>query len=414
MSFRSCLSVVIAGAVAVALAAGAARADATLLNVSYDPTRELYKAINAAFAADWKAKTGETVTVKASHGGSGAQARAVIDGLDADVVTLALAADIDAIAAKTGKIPADWQKRLPHNSAPYTSTIVFLVRKGNPKAIRDWDDLAKPGVAVVTPNPKTSGGARWNYLAAWGYAQKKFGDEAKAKDFVTGIYRNTSVLDAGARGSTITFAQRGVGDVLIAWENDAFLAFEEFGKDKFEIVTPSLSILAEPPVAVVDGNVDAKNTRKQAQAYHRLSLYARRAGDHRQELLPPLRPERGGQGRPRALSQTRSDHRRRRFRRLEKGAGDAFRRRRNIRPDPAGAALSLAARAPWKTPSPLPGFGITLTFTLAYLSALVLIPLVALIARASRVGPSGFSPPSPTPASTPRCASRSGRRSRRR
>jgi sulfate/thiosulfate transport system substrate-binding protein len=245
-----------------------ARADVTLLNVSYDPTRELYKAIDDAFAADWKAKTGETVSVKASHGGSGAQARAVIDGLDADVVTLALAADIDAISAKTGKIPADWQKRLPHNSAPYTSTIVFLVRKGNPKGIHDWDDLIKPGVSVVTPNPKTSGGARWNYLAAWGYAQKKFGgDRAKAKEFVTGIYRNTSVLDAGARGSTITFAQRGLGDVLIAWENDAFLAFQEFGKDQFEIVAPSLSILAEPPVAVVDGNVDAKGTRKQAEAY---------------------------------------------------------------------------------------------------------------------------------------------------
>jgi sulfate/thiosulfate transport system substrate-binding protein len=253
---------------ALGLFGQSARADVTLLNVSYDPTRELYKAIDDAFAADWKAKTGETVSVKASHGGSGAQARAVIDGLDADVVTLALAADIDAISAKTGKIPADWQKRLPHNSAPYTSTIVFLVRKGNPKGIHDWDDLIKPGVSVVTPNPKTSGGARWNYLAAWGYAQKKFGgDQAKAKEFVTGIYRNTSVLDAGARGSTITFAQRGLGDVLIAWENDAFLAFQEFGKDQFEIVAPSLSILAEPPVAVVDGNVDAKGTRKQAEAY---------------------------------------------------------------------------------------------------------------------------------------------------
>jgi sulfate/thiosulfate-binding protein len=249
------------------VALGAARADVTLLNVSYDPTRELYKAINAAFVAEWKAKTGEALTVKASHGGSGAQARAVIDGLDADVVTLALAADIDAISAKSGKIPADWQKRLPHNSAPYTSTIVFLVHKGNPKGIHDWDDLIKPGVAVVTPNPKTSGGARWNYLAAWGYAQKKFGNQDKAKDFVTGVYRNTSVLDAGARGSTITFAQRGLGDVLIAWENDAFLAFEEFGKDKFEIVTPSLSILAEPPVSLVDGNVDSKGTRKVAEAY---------------------------------------------------------------------------------------------------------------------------------------------------
>jgi sulfate/thiosulfate-binding protein len=257
-------------AAVVSLAAGglAAHADTTLLNVSYDPTRELYKAIDAAFAEDWKAKTGETLTIKASHGGSGAQARSVIDGLDADVVTLALAADIDAISAKTGKIPADWQTRLPHNSAPYTSTIVFLVRKGNPKGVHDWDDLTKPGLSVVTPNPKTSGGARWNYLAAWGYANKKFGgDQAKIKDFVTAIYKNAPVLDTGARGSTITFAQRGIGDVLIAWENDAFLAYEEFGKDQFEIVTPSLSILAEPPVSIVDGNVDAKGTRKQAEAY---------------------------------------------------------------------------------------------------------------------------------------------------
>ena len=259
---------VVAGLASTVALGSAARADVTLLNVSYDPTRELYKAIDAAFAADWKAKTGETVSVKASHGGSGAQARSVIDGLDADVVTLALAADIDAIARKTGKIPADWQKRLPHNSTPYASTIVFLVRKGNPKGIHDWDDLVKPGVSVVTPNPKTSGGARWNYLAAWGYANKKFGgDEGKIKDFVTAIYKNAPVLDTGARGSTITFAQRGIGDVLIGWENDAFLAFEEFGKDQFEIVSPSLSILAEPPVSIVDGNVDAKGTRKQAEAY---------------------------------------------------------------------------------------------------------------------------------------------------
>ena len=259
---------VLTGFTTTLLFGGSARADVTLLNVSYDPTRELYKAINAAFYADWKSKTGESVTVNASHGGSGAQARAVIDGLNADVVTLALAADIDAISARTGKVPADWQKRLPHNSAPYTSTIVFLVHKGNPKNIRDWDDLVKPGVAVVTPNPKTSGGARWNYLAAWGYAEKKYGgDQEKAKAFVESVYRNASVLDPGARGSTITFTQRGVGDVLIAWENEAFLALQEFSKDKFEIVTPSLSILAEPPVALVDGNVDAKGTRKQAEAY---------------------------------------------------------------------------------------------------------------------------------------------------
>ncbi|OAI25280.1 sulfate transporter subunit [Methylosinus sp. R-45379] len=245
-----------------------AQAASSLLNVSYDPTRELYKAINPAFAADWKAKTGETIELQASHAGSGAQARAVIDGLAADVVTLALAADIDAIVNKSGKIAPDWQKKLPNNASPYTSTIVFLVRKGNPKKIKNWDDLAKPGVAVVTPNPKTSGGARWNYLGAWGYALKKFGgDEAKTKEFVKAIYKNAPVLDTGARGSTITFAQRGLGDVLIAWENEAFLAFEEFGKDKFEIIVPTTSILAEPPVAVVDGNVDAKGTRKAAEAY---------------------------------------------------------------------------------------------------------------------------------------------------
>jgi sulfate/thiosulfate-binding protein len=254
-----------AGAFALA---STAWADVTLLNVSYDPTRELYKAINAAFQNEWGKSAGEKVTIRASHGGSGAQARAVIDGLKADVVTLALAPDIDAIAAHTGKIPADWAKRLPNNSTPYSSTIVFLVRKGNPKGIKDWDDLAKPGVAVVTPNPKTSGGARWNYLAAWGYGERRFGgDEARVRDFVGAIYKNAPVLDTGARGATITFAQRGVGDVLIAWENEAFLAFDEFGKDKFEIVAPPLSILAEPPVALVDANVDANGTRKAAQAY---------------------------------------------------------------------------------------------------------------------------------------------------
>ena len=257
---------------ALALAAGLnaipARADVTLLNVSYDPTRELYKAINAAFTQEWHKIAGEQATIRASHGGSGAQARAVIDGLKADVVTLALAPDIDAIAERTGKISADWRTRLPQNASPYVSTIVLLVRKGNPKGIKDWDDLAKPGVSVVTPNPKTSGGARWNYLAAWGFAERKFGgDQAKVRDFVAAIYRNAPVLDTGARGSTITFAQRGVGDVLIAWENEAFLAFEEFGKDKFDIVAPSVSVLAEPPVAVVDANVDAAGTRKAAQAY---------------------------------------------------------------------------------------------------------------------------------------------------
>ena len=243
------------------------RADVTLLNVSYDPTRELYQDFNAAFAKQWQAKTGEKVSIRQSHGGSGKQARTVIDGLDADVVTLALASDINAIAEKAKLLPADWQKRLPNNSTPYTSTIVFLVRKGNPKAIKDWDDLAKPGVSVITPNPKTSGGAQWNYLAAWEYGRRKYGGDAAAKEFVTSIYKNVPVLDSGARGSTTTFVERGVGDVLLAWENEAFLSLKEFGPDKFEIVAPSLSILAEPPVAVVDRNVDRKGTRKVAEAY---------------------------------------------------------------------------------------------------------------------------------------------------
>jgi len=249
------------------LLAPIAHADTTLLNVSYDPTRELYQEFNAAFAKHWKAKTGESVVVKQSHGGSGKQARTVIDGLDADVVTLALAFDIDAIAEKAKLLPPDWQKRLPLNSTPYTSTIVFLVRKGNPKAIKDWDDLAKPGVSVITPNPKTSGGAQWNYLAAWEYGKRRFGGEDKARDFVTRIYKNVPVLDSGARGSTTTFVERGVGDVFISWENEAFLAQRELGPNKFEIVVPSLSILAEPPVAVVDKNVDRKGTRKVAEAY---------------------------------------------------------------------------------------------------------------------------------------------------
>ncbi len=267
MSSRSTILSGVAG-IALSLASAGSAGAATLLNVSYDPTRELYKDIDRAFAADWKAKTGETVTIQASHGGSGAQARSVIDGLKADVVTLALAADVDAIASKTGRIAADWQARLPSHSAPYTSTIVFLVRKGNPKGVKDWDDLAKPGVSIVTPNPKTSGGARWNYLAAWGYGAKaNGGDQAKTRDFVAKIYKNAPVLDTGARGATISFAQRGLGDVLIAWESEAFLTSEEFGRDKFDIVVPSLSILCEPPVAVVDANVDGKGTRKEAEAY---------------------------------------------------------------------------------------------------------------------------------------------------
>lgn len=240
----------------------------TLLNVSYDPTRELYADFNQEFSKYWKEKTGDNVTINQSHGGAGKQARAVIDGLEADVVTLALAYDIDAIHEKAGLIPKDWQKRLPNNSAPYTSTIVFLVRTGNPKGIKDWEDLAKPGISVITPNPKTSGGARWNYLAAWGYALKKWGnDEAKAKDFVTKIYKNVPVLDSGARGSTVTFVERGIGDVFISWENEAFLAKNELGKDKFEIVIPSVSILAEPPVTVVDKNANRKGTAAVAKAY---------------------------------------------------------------------------------------------------------------------------------------------------
>lgn len=239
----------------------------TLLNVSYDPTRELYQDFNKAFADHWKKKTGEEVNFKQSHGGSGKQARAVLDGLDADVVTLALAYDIDILSEKD-LIPKNWQKRLKNNSSPYTSTIVFLVRKGNPKGIKDWNDLVKPGVEVITPNPKTSGGARWNYLAAWAYALKQQGgNDAKAKEFVKKLYANVKVLDSGARGSTTTFTERGIGDVFISWENEAFLAVKELGPEKYEIVTPSLSILAEPPVTVVDKNVDKKGTRKVATAY---------------------------------------------------------------------------------------------------------------------------------------------------
>ncbi len=248
-------------------AAGLASAETTLLNVSYDPTRELYTDFNGAFAKYWQKKTGEKVTIKQSHGGSGKQARAVIDGLEADVVTLALAYDIDAIAEK-GLIKPGWQKELPHNSSPYTSTIVFLVRKGNPKKIKDWGDLVKPGVSVITPNPKTSGGARWNYLAAWAYAlHQKGGNESKAREFVTSLFKNVPVLDSGARGSTNTFVQRGLGDVLLAWENEAFLAINELGPDKFEVVTPSESILAEPPVTVIDKVADKRGTRKVAEEY---------------------------------------------------------------------------------------------------------------------------------------------------
>jgi sulfate transport system substrate-binding protein len=246
----------------------AAQKPAQLLNVSYDPTRELYQAINRAFVEQWKAKTGQVVAIQQSHGGSGKQARSVIDGLQADIVTLALAYDIDEIAEKAKLFPANWQSRLPNNSSPYTSTIVFLVRKGNPKKIKDWPDLVRPGISVITPNPKTSGGARWNYLAAWGYALRQpGGSEAKAKDFVARLYKNVPVLDAGARGSTTTFVERGIGDVLLAWENEALLAIKELGPDKFEIVAPSVSILAEPPVTVVDRNAKKHGTEAVAKAY---------------------------------------------------------------------------------------------------------------------------------------------------
>ena len=262
---------------ALLLLPSAQAANVTLLNVSYDPTRELYQDLNAAFAKQWQTRTGDVLKVNNSHGGSGAQARSVIEGLEADVVTLALAYDIDAIADK-GLLPETWQKRLAYNSSPYTSTIVFLVRKGNPKGIRDWSDLVKPGVQVITPNPKTSGGARWNFLAAWGWAQRKLGGEAGAKDYVTRLFKNVPVLDSGARGSTTTFVERGIGDVLIAWENEALLATRELGQGKFDIVVPSVSILAEPPVTWVDKNVAKHGTQKVAQAYLQY-LYSAEAQD---------------------------------------------------------------------------------------------------------------------------------------
>jgi sulfate/thiosulfate transport system substrate-binding protein len=256
----------LAGAIVLLFLLPAIAEPVTLLNVSYDPTRELYQAFNESFQKEYKAKTGKDVAVQQSHGGSGKQARSVIDGLPADVVTLALAADIDALHTHGNLVPEDWQKRLPNNSSPYTSTINFLVRKGNPKGIKDWDDLVKPGIQVITPNPKTSGGARWNFLGAWGYAVRKYG-EPKAKEFVAKLFKNVPVLDSGARGATTTFVERGLGDVLIAWENDALLSLKEFGSDKFEIVYPSISVLAEPPVSVVDQVVDRKGTREVATAY---------------------------------------------------------------------------------------------------------------------------------------------------
>jgi len=266
MNRRLSMQALSAFALASALGSSLAQTPVSLLNVSYDPTRELYVEFNAAFAKSWKASSGQEVTIKQSHGGSGKQARAVIDGLDADVVTLALAGDVDALNKQAQLIPANWQKRLPHNSSPYTSTIVLVVRQGNPKGIKDWDDLVKPGISVITPNPKTSGGARWNYLAAWEFAKRKYGGDAKAKEFVTKLFTNVPVLDSGARGSSVTFAQRNQGDVFISWENEAHLLEKEFGS-KVDIVYPSISILAEPPVTVVDKNVDRKGTRKVAEAY---------------------------------------------------------------------------------------------------------------------------------------------------
>ncbi|TXN25735.1 sulfate ABC transporter substrate-binding protein [Methylobacterium sp. WL19] len=262
------VGLVSAGLGSALLTSGTAQAQTELLNISYDPTRELYKEINAAFIEEWKAKTGETVTIRAAHGGSGSQARTVIDGIPADVVTLGIPSDIDAISRISKKIPADWRTKLPNEGLPYTSTVVFLVRKGNPKGVKDWGDLVKPDVKVITPNPKTSAGGRWNFLAAWGYAYEKEGKNAdKANAFVGQLYKQVPVLDTGARGSTVTFAQRGLGDVLPTWENEAYLVFDEFGRDKFDVVVPPTSIYAEPPVALVDANVDKKGTRRQAEAY---------------------------------------------------------------------------------------------------------------------------------------------------
>ena len=328
-----------AGSTTPAAAQGAAK-PVTLLNVSYDPTRELYEEFNHQFATYWKGKTGQDVTVRQSHGGSGKQARSVIDGLEADVVTLALAYDIDQIAEKGRSIPANWQTRLPNNSSPYTSTIVLLVRKGNPKGIKDWGDLVKPGVTVITPNPKTSGGARWNYLAAWAWALRQpGGNDATAKAFVGKLYKNVPVLDAGARGSTTTFVERGIGDVLLAWENEALLAIKELGPGKFEIVAPSLSILAEPPVAVVDKVAEQARDQGGRRGVPAVPVHRGRPGDRRQELLPPAARVGGGEVRG-PVPQGHADHGGRGVRRLEEGARHAFRRRRAVRPDLSAGALS--------------------------------------------------------------------------
>ena len=343
------------------LAPSAARAaDVEILNVSYDPTRELYRDFNAAFAKHWKETAGDNVTIQQSHGGSGKQARSVIDGLEADVVTLALAYDVDAVATKGRLLAPDWQKRLPNNSAPYTSTIVFLVRKGNPKEIKDWDDLVKPEVSVITPNPKTSGGARWNHLAAWGFILKReLGDfsklkdpasagkvaeaNAKARQFIAELYKHVPVLDSGARGSTTTFVQRGMGDVFLSWENEAFLATKEFGSDKFEIVVPSVSILAEPPVAVVDKVVDKKGTRAVAEAYLKY-LYTEEGQEIAARNFYPPALGIGREEVRRHLPQSRVVYDRRSLRRLEKGPEGALRRRRRIRPDLPAAEVTTLVR----------------------------------------------------------------------
>ena len=304
----------------------------TLLNVSYDPTRELYDDYNKAFTQYWKTKSGKDISIRQSHGGSGKQARTVIDGLPADVVTLALAYDIDALATQGKLLPANWQTRLPNNSSPYTSTIVFLVRKGNPKKIKDWGDLARPGVSVITPNPKTSGGARWNYLAAWAWALKQpGGSAATAEAYLGKLFKNVPVLDTGARGSLTTFAQRGIGDVMISWENEAFLASSELGKDKFEIVVPTVSILAEPPVAVVDKVAIRRGTTDRGPRLPRVPVFEGRPGDRREALLPAARPRSCREIREHLPQDQPGDHRR--LRRLGEGSVHALRRRRDVRQD---------------------------------------------------------------------------------
>ena len=385
------------GLVAIAAAFGTvlsvtAFADTTILNVSYDPTRELYKDYDDVFAAYWQEKTGEAVTIEQSHGGSGAQARAVIDGLKADVVTLALEGDINKIAA-AGLIAKDWRTRLEHNSTPYTSTIVFLVRKGNPKGINDWGDLIKDGVEVITPNPKTSGGAQWNFLAAWDWANTKFGgDEPKNIDFVTDLYKHVPVLDSGARGSTTTFVQRGIGDVLLAWENEAFLAVNELGPDQFDIVVPPTSIKAEPPVALVDRQRRREGHPRGRPGLSRLPLQRRGPEDHREALLPSGQPRGRRSRRPQALPrrEARLD-RRSAFRRLGEGDAEVLRRRRHLRSDLPADELSrraMASSATWtfRKPSIIPGFGLALGFTLTYLSLIVLIPLAGLVLKTTSLG----------------------------